>query len=191
MKVNSSNNYVSHFMKNPKLELKAEKKETRDINYNSLDEKTRKFVSGYENALSDMDALDTMMRDEKEKKISDRILKKIARGEKLSPEEQSKAMGIDPQLLAKAKFSNEMREQAKIRIRQAKSKTEAMEVVMSVKTQAINAIEVGDTTQGELIMEAASDLEKEIGDVKEDKKDKSYYLENKISYNGELFSVKS
>lgn len=80
---------------------------------------------------------DIMNKDLKKEKIT----KKIARGEKLSPEEQEELKEIDPEAIRKAQTANKRREEIRSRLKSSKDKDEAKAVLMEAKMEALSAMD--------------------------------------------------
>lgn len=108
--------------------------------------------------------------------VADRIAKKIARGESLTGEERDKLTEIDPEKLEKAKRANERRKELESRLKRARSKKEAKDIILQAKMEANIVLDKVDEKYGEYLVEAVNKAElnyknKDIKDIKDNTKD--------------------
>ncbi|WP_353094485.1 hypothetical protein [Tissierella praeacuta] len=108
--------------------------------------------------------------------VEDRIAKKIARGESLTGEERDKLTEIDPEKLEKAKRANERRKELESRLKRAKNKKEARDIILQAKMEANIVLDKVDEKYGEYLVEAVNKAEvnyknKDIKDIKDNTKD--------------------
>lgn len=96
----------------------------------------------------------------------DYIVRKIALGESLTPEEVEKLEKIDPEKLRKAKMANERRKELREKLKNAKDPEEAKILITSAKSEALAAIDLNDEVYSKLLGEAI-------------KKEESEYFKNK------------
>ncbi|KFL44214.1 hypothetical protein CH76_02680 [Lysinibacillus sp. BF-4] len=98
----------------------------------------------------------------KEKLEKENVLRKIARGERLSEQEKAKLEEISPDERQKAEAANEERKNLSQRVAQAKTEKQAREVIAQAKTGALAIFDKGDQLMGMLLLEVANKVEEEI-----------------------------
>lgn len=96
----------------------------------------------------------------------DYIVRKIALGESLTPEEVEKLEKIDPEKLRKAKMANERRKELRQKLKNAKDPEEAKSLITSAKSEVLAALDLNDEVYSNLLAEAI-------------RKEESEYLKNK------------
>ncbi|WP_461612164.1 hypothetical protein [Clostridium sp. Marseille-QA1073] len=82
----------------------------------------------------------------------ERIVKKIARGERLTEEEKELINRVDPEILRKAEEAKQASESLKNKLRNAKSKQEAQKILVQTSMK-VQQIAEGDPQYGNLLME--------------------------------------
>lgn len=94
------------------------------------------------------------------------VLRKIARGEHLTPREREHLEKVSPDQKQKAEAANEERKQLKVRVAQAKTEKQAREAIAQAKMGAQVVFDKGDEEMGTLLFEAALKVEEEYSGQK-------------------------
>ncbi|CAK7042177.1 hypothetical protein CIW83_14735 [Tissierella sp. P1] len=93
--------------------------------------------------------------------IADKIAKKIARGENITAEERAMLMEMAPDKLEKAMQASKRRKEIESRIKTAKTKKEAREIILQARVEAKIAFDKIDKVYGEYFMEAVNKIEED------------------------------
>lgn len=96
---------------------------------------------------------------ELERLAAEQIAKKISRGEVVTEDERETLRASDPEKLRKADEANEKRRNVSRRLANAKTKSEAQQIISSEKSMALTIYEKGDQELGDLYLEAINKAE--------------------------------
>lgn len=168
MKISFGNSYSSD-----QSYLNEIRKEFKQLNKNRA-YLNNPFVNnkGLFNRAEDTGAASMIEQMMKEKTDNEVILRKIARGESLTPAEQEAAKKMDPITLRKAENANRQRQELEKKLKAAKTEKEARDLIVQAKANALQVATgpYGDRLTGSLLMEGINEAERKYraGELKDD-----------------------
>lgn len=113
--------------------------------------------------ITDDSMISQIAKQMKDKNKTEKILKKIARGEHLSEEEMAYLEKIEPEKIQKAKAANLRRKEIERQMANAKNKEEAEKILLMAKQEALTAVSGKHTQEyGEYLVAAIQKTEEKF-----------------------------